>query len=212
MIVGAGPGVSGALAQIYGQEGARIALLGIDQGALDEVSQRVSAAGGTAVSQLVDITDADGAKASIAALAAKLTPVDVLHFNPSTLREADPLTLTSDQLLADVRLGVGSLLTVLQAVHPALQRGSRITVTGSVAADKPWFGAASLGVQKAGVRNLVHSIDARLKDDGIRAASVTVHGLLSSEGSFTPAKVAQQLRAAIDQDESDWRTEIDYLG
>ena len=67
-------------------------------------------------------------------------------------------------------------------------------------------------MQKAGVQNLVHSIDATLKDDGIRAVSVTVRGLLAKDGPFAPDNVAQALRAAIDQDEADWLSEIPYSG
>jgi NAD(P)-dependent dehydrogenase (short-subunit alcohol dehydrogenase family) len=57
----------------------------------------------------------------------------------------------------------------VQAIRPYLRLGSRVVVTGSVAADKPWKQAASLGVQKAGIRNLVHSLDATLAPHGIRA-------------------------------------------
>ncbi len=61
---------------------------------------------------------------------------------------------------------MGALLTAVQAVRPYMSAGARVTVTGSMAADQPWHKAASLGVQKAGVRNLVHSLDATLKPTG----------------------------------------------
>ena len=108
--------------------------------------------------------------------------IDVLHFNPSAYREKDPLELTVPELLEDVALGVGALLTAVQAARPFLVAGSRVSVTGSMAADRPWHGAASLGVQKAGVRNLVHSLDATLAPDGIRAVSVTVRGHAGARG------------------------------
>ena len=87
-----------------------------------------------------------------------------------------------------------------------------MTVTGSMAADEPWSEAASLGVQKAGVPNLVHSLDATLKGDGVRAVSVTVCGTLSTEGAFTPDRVADALFVAARQDEDGWRAEITYEG
>ena len=73
-------------------------------------------------------------------------------------------------------------------------------------------GAASLGVQKAGLRNLVHSLDATLAPDGIRAVSVTVRGTLGRDGPFTPDRVADAIWHAAHQDESDWRTEVAYSG
>ena len=109
-------------------------------------------------------------------------------------------------------LGVGALLTAVQAVRPFLSSGARVTVTGSMAADEPWNEAASLGVQKAGVRNLVYSLDKTLRPEGIRAVSVTVRGTLSTEGSFTPDRVAEAIHAAAGQDEADWLTEVPYQG
>ena len=148
----------------------------------------------------------------MAGLAERLGRVDVLHFNPSAFREKDPLTLTVPELLEDVALGVGALLTAVQAVRPHLRSGSRVTATGSMAADKPWNMAASLGVQKAGLRNLVHSLDATLAPDGIRAVSVTVRGSLGKEGPFTPDRVAEAIYEAACQDEDEWRTEVPYTG
>jgi NAD(P)-dependent dehydrogenase (short-subunit alcohol dehydrogenase family) len=93
-----------------------------------------------------------------------------------------------------------------------MSAGARVTVTGSMAADKPSRTAASLGVQKAGVRNLVRSLDATLAPDGIRAVSVTVRGSLSREGAFTPDRVADAVWAAAHQDEADWQSEVPYPG
>jgi NAD(P)-dependent dehydrogenase (short-subunit alcohol dehydrogenase family) len=212
LIAGAGPGVSGSLARIYAAEGCQVVLLGVDDAVLADLAGQVTAAGGSAQATTVDLTDDTATRAAVTAAGERLGRLDVVHFNPSAYREKDPLGLTPDELLDDVRLGVAALLTVVQAARPSLHDGGRISVTGSMAADRPWHGAASLGVQKAGIRNLVHSIDATLKDDGVRAVSVTVRGLLSDTGPFTPDLVAAALRAAVDQDESDWQTEVPYAG
>lgn len=212
LIAGAGPGVSGSLARLYAAEGGSVGLLGAEEDVLVALRADVESAGALAGSSVVDLTDDIATRGAVTRMGQHVGHLDVVHFNPSAYREKDPLTLSPDELLDDVRLGVGSLLSVLQAARPFLRPGGRITVTGSMAADKPWSGAASLGVQKAGIRNLVHSIDATLKDDGIRAVSVTVRGLLAKDGPFAPDNVAKALRAAIDQDEADWQTELPYDG
>jgi NAD(P)-dependent dehydrogenase (short-subunit alcohol dehydrogenase family) len=81
-----------------------------------------------------------------------------------------------------------------------------------MAADRPWHGAASLGVQKAGVRNLVHSLDAALAPDGIRAVSVTVRGTLAREGAFTPDRVADAIWRAVATPDDAWASEVPYSG
>ena len=105
---------------------------------------------------------------------------------PQRVPAEEPAGADAEELAEDVTLGVGALLTAVQAARPFLSAGGRITATGSMAADKPWNEAASLGVQKAGLRNLVHSIDATLEPDGIRAVSVTVRGTLGPGGRVHP--------------------------
>lgn len=212
MVVGAGPGVSGSVARRFADEGFDVGLLGQDQGVLDELVADLEARGATVGHAVVDVTDEAAARDAVRRMGEHTGRIDVLHFNPSAYREKDPLSLTVAELLDDVALGVGALLTVVQAARPFMSAGGRISVTGSMAADQPWEGAASLGVQKAGVRNLVHSIDKTLAADGIRAVSVTVRGNLSREGAFTPDRVADALWDAVTADEASWRTEVPYAG
>jgi NADP-dependent 3-hydroxy acid dehydrogenase YdfG len=213
IIAGAGPGVSASFARLLAADGHAVGLLGVDRDAVEALAGELRGSGARVATAYADLTDVEEAGTAVRGLVAELgDPVDVLHFNPSTFREKDPLELSVAELLDDVALGVGALLTVVQAARPHLVAGSRITVTGSMAADQPWHRAASLGVQKAGVRNLVHSIDATLRDEGIRAVSVTVRGTLSDDGPFAPARVADALHAAVRQPEDGWRTEVPYAG
>jgi NADP-dependent 3-hydroxy acid dehydrogenase YdfG len=212
IIVGAGPGVSGSFARRLADDGWDAGLLGADGEVLEELAADLQERGATVGTSVVDVTDTEAATAALTRMADHAGRVDLLHFNPSAFREKDPLQLTVAELLQDVALGVGALLTAVQAVRPFMGAGARVTVTGSMAADEPSHTAASLGVQKAGVRNLVHSLDATLEPDGIRAVSVTVRGTLSREGAFTPDRVAEALFAAMTQDEASWRSEVPYAG
>ena len=210
VVVGAGPGVSGSVARLFAGEGYDLGLVGVDEAVLAEL--RATIAEADVQTAVADITDTEAATLAIRTLGDHFGRIDVLHFNPSAFREKDPLELTVAELLQDVALGVGALLTTVQAARPYLSAGGRVTVTGSMAADQPWNKAASLGVQKAGVRNLVRSLDATLEPDGIRAVSVTVQGTLAKEGPFTPDRVAEAIHAAAFQDEGAWRPEVPYAG
>jgi NAD(P)-dependent dehydrogenase (short-subunit alcohol dehydrogenase family) len=212
VVVGAGPGVSGSVARRFADEGYDVALLGQDQDVLDDLTADLEGRGATVGHAVADVTDEQAARDAVRRFGEHTGRIDVLHFNPSAFREKDPLTLTVGELLEDVALGVGALLTVVQAARPFMSAGGRVSVTGSMAADEPWEGAASLGVQKAGVRNLVHSLDKTLAPGGIRAVSVTVRGSLSREGAFTPDRVADAIWAAVTRDEAEWSSEVPYRG
>jgi len=212
VVVGAGPGVSGSVARLLAREGYAVGLVGVDAGVLQELTAELRQSGAVVESAVADVTDAPAATEAIAGLAERLGRVDLLHFNPSAYRGKHALELTADELLADIAVGVGALLTAVQAARPYMGSGARVTVTGSMAADQPSPEAASLGVQKAGVRNLVQSLDATLAPDGIRATTVTVRGALSTTGPFTHERVAEALIAASRQRESDWLVEVPYEG
>jgi NAD(P)-dependent dehydrogenase (short-subunit alcohol dehydrogenase family) len=201
------------VARRFADEGYDVGLLGADRQVLDDLVADLEARGAAVGHALVDITDEAAARDAVRRMGEHTGRIDVLHFNPSAFREKDPLSLTVAELLEDVALGVGALLTVVQAARPFMSAGGRISVTGSMAADQPWERAASLGVQKAGVRNLVHSIDKTLVPDGIRAVSVTVRGSLAREGAFTPDRVAEAIWAAVTTTPDDeWRSEVPYSG
>ena len=212
LVVGAGPGVGASVARRYGAAGYDVALVARSAERLDELGRSLQADGVTTGWTAVDITDTDAFSDAVTRFGRFSDRIDVLHFNPSAFRHQDPLTLTARDLLVDVHLGAASLLTAVQAARPFMSAGARITATGSMAADQPWHEAASLGVQKAGLRNLVHSLDATLSPDGIRAVSVTVRGMLGEEGPFTAARVAEAIHADAHQDEASWASEVPYSG
>jgi NAD(P)-dependent dehydrogenase (short-subunit alcohol dehydrogenase family) len=215
LVVGAGPGVSGAVARRFAEAGYDVALIGLLPDQLEPVATELSGLGVQALWAEADVTDPGALTTAVRELAEQLGDegghVDVLHFNPSSFRQRTPLTLSVPELLDDVALGVGALLTAVQAARPYMGAGGRITATGSVAADKPWHEAASLGVQKAALRNLVRSLDRTVQPDGIRAVSVTVDGTLERDDEsspFHPRQVAEAIHAAAVRPDDAWTDEV----
>jgi NAD(P)-dependent dehydrogenase (short-subunit alcohol dehydrogenase family) len=212
LVVGAGPGIGASVARRFGGKGYDVALVSRSEGALSSLGEALQSEGITTGWSALDITDESALRAAVERFGRTVGHLDVLHFNPSAFTQKDPLALTVEELLADVRLGVAPLLTLVQAARPFLSRGARIVATGSAAADLPSHRAASLGVQKAGLRNLIHSVDTTLAEDGIRAVSVTVNGTLERGTAFDPDRVAEALYAAVHQPEDAWQVEVPYDG
>lgn len=212
VLLGAGPGIGAALAEKYAREGYDVALVARSGRRLRELAEQVEKNAVTVLWTAVDLTDEHALAAAVTGFGERTGRIDVLHFNPSAFRQQDPLHLSPDSLLEDLRLGVASLLTGLQAARPYMSAGGRITATGSRAADRPWNQAASLGVQKAALRNLVRSIDATLKVDGIRATSLTVNGTLATDTAFAPDLVADALFSAAALPDEGWQVETSYNG
>lgn len=212
VVLGAGPGVGSAVARRFGEDGYDVALVARSPERLAALGSELQEAGVTAGWTAVDLADTEELRAAVTRFGGHLGRIDTLHFNPSVYRAADPLHLDPDELLADLRLGTAALLTAVQAARPFMRTGGRVVVTGSMAADHPSHHACSLGVQKAALRNLVQSLDATLAPDGIRAATLTVNGVLAEGTAFAPERVAAALHALAARPDAEWTVEVPYDG
>ncbi len=212
VVLGAGPGLGLAVARRFAEEGYVAALATRTTDDAERLAATLRDEGHRAEGVGVDLTDPDDITAVVAGIGERHGRIDVLHFNPSAWREKDPLHLTVAELLEDVAFGAGALLPAVQAARPFLSAGARVLVTGSAAADKPSAAAASLGVQKAAVRNLVTSLDATLAPDGIRAVAVQINGVLGKEGPFAPPPIAAAMWTAVSRPDDDWTPHVPYDG
>lgn len=208
VIAGAGPGLGAAIARRFGRNGYQVGLIGRTSETVRPIGKQLQAEGITAGWTHIDMTDDDEFAAAVRRLGEHTGRIDHLHFNPSAMTEKDPLHLSAAELLHDVHLGVASLLTAVQAAHPFMSRGARITATGSITADRPWAGAASLGVQKAGLRNLVGALDTTLRPNGIRAMTFTIMGTIGERDELEPDRIADALFTAGTSDE--WHRHVAY--
>jgi NAD(P)-dependent dehydrogenase (short-subunit alcohol dehydrogenase family) len=100
----------------------------------------------------------------------------------------------------------------VQAALPFMPPGARVTATGGATADRPWQQAASLGVQKAALRNLVTALDSALSGHGIRAMSLTVAGTVQEGTPFDPLFIADALYEASQTESEFWASEIRFTG
>jgi NAD(P)-dependent dehydrogenase (short-subunit alcohol dehydrogenase family) len=212
LVLGAGPGLGLAVARRFGAAGYATELIARDTTSLERACADLAGEGVDATWVAADLADEEQLRAAVRTVGSRRGHIDVLHFNPSVFRHSDPLQLRVDELLADVAVGAAALLTAVQAARPWLGSGARVTATGSMAADQPWHEAASLGVQKAALRNLVLSLDRTLEPDGIRATSLTVNGTLAAGTAFSPERVAEALFTAATAEAGAWRPEVRYDG
>ena len=212
LLLGAGPGVGKSVARRFHDDGYRVVLVARDGARLTALAEELRGAGTRLDTVALDLTDEAAVRAAVTDVGRRFGHIDILHFNPSAWRQQDPLHLGVEELLDDLRLGVPPLLSAVQAARPFLRPGARIVVTGSAAAERPWHEAASLGVQKAALRNLVISLDASLASDGIRAVNVQVNGVLAASGTFASGSVAAAIQSAVLRRDESWSPVVHYPG
>lgn len=81
LVLGAGGGLGSAIAKTLAAEGANIALADLDPKALEPIAAEIAAAGVNSISLQWDLADAAAIESNIAAIEAKLGPVDILINN-----------------------------------------------------------------------------------------------------------------------------------
>jgi NADP-dependent 3-hydroxy acid dehydrogenase YdfG len=214
IIVGAGPGVGAATARRFAAAGYDIGLLARDAERLEKFATEFDEAGTNVSWAAVDIGDPAALDAALRRMTEHTGRVDVLLHNAVAYRPVPATELTAEQLLSDLAIGTAGLLTAVQAVLPALisQHTGTVLATGSGAADHPMVSAASLGVQKAALRNLIQALADELAGQGIHVATVTVNGTIAAGTPFSPDAIAEVFAGLVAEtaaDPADWRTVVD---
>jgi NADP-dependent 3-hydroxy acid dehydrogenase YdfG len=214
IIVGAGPGVGAATARRFAAAGYDIGLLARNAERLEGMAQSLTAEGAQVGWAAADIADEAALADALRRMTEHTGRLDVLLHNAVAFRAAAATELSPQDLLADLATGAASLLTAVQAVLPVLrkQHTGTILATGGGAADLPGSSAASLGVQKAALRNLVQALSAQLRGEGIHVATVTIHGTIAAGTPFAPEAIADLYAGLVEEtgtDPENWRTVVD---
>jgi len=142
----------------YAAEGAHLVLVARTAGGLEEIDDRVQAAGGEATLVPLDLTKAAGIDRLGAALAERFGKLDVLVGNAGELGALSPVSHTDPRLFERVlALNLTANFRLIRSLEPLLRAsdaGRAIFVTASQARDrKPFWGAYA--ASKAALEALV---------------------------------------------------------
>ncbi len=212
-IVGVGPGIGMAVARRFAQEGYQIALLARHAKKLHDYATELHDEGYTVHTYPTDAADEDSLHQSFYRLHEELeAKTDVLVYNAAALNHAHPSEMIYEDALNDFRVNVLGAVVSAQAVLPHMrqQRSGTILLTGGGLALTPFPQYASLGIGKAGIRNLAYALAGEVTEDGIHVATVTVSGFVKPGTHFDPANIAEAYWELHNQPPDAWETEFVY--
>lgn len=188
LVCGHGPGISQAVAQRFGAEGFKVALVARSAERLEGAAKSLRDKGIDAMAFPTDLADAAACGALVGRVREALGPVTVIHWNAYGGGSADLLTGDLADLRRALDLGVTSLLATVQSALPDLtaQAGAAVLVTGGGLAfyDPGVDGMAvgwkctDLAVSKAAQHKLTGLLATRLQPQGIYVGEVVVTGLV----------------------------------
>jgi NAD(P)-dependent dehydrogenase (short-subunit alcohol dehydrogenase family) len=146
LITGASRGLGAALAERFAKEGARLILIARTSGGLEEVDDRVRAAGGEATLVPQDLTKGEAIDELGRVLAERFGRLDILVSNAAELRSLSPIAHVDPSEL-EKTIATNALIShrLIRSLDPLLRAspsGSAIFVTADVARDpRAFFGA-----------------------------------------------------------------------
>lgn len=193
VIVGAAPSLGVAIARRFGREQFRIALISRRSALLPGYLATLRDEGIDAAGYIAHPGDFGELRAAFASVHEELGDADVLVYNAAIARLDQPSELDPATMMKDLAVNVAGALVSAQEVLPEMRRRGRGTIifTGAELATNPNLQYASLGIGKAGLRNLAIALGDELEVEGVHVAMVTVNDFVRPGARLDPATVAE---------------------
>jgi len=172
LVTGASRGIGGAVAERFAAEGAHLVLVARTPGALEEVDDKVRAAGGTATLVPLDLREFVKIDELAAALYQRYGRLDILVGNAAEFGTFSPLVHIDPKQWAEiVDLNLTANWRLIRAMDPLLraaEHGRAIFVTSGIARNpRAYWGPYA--VSKAGLEVLVKTYAAEIEKTRVRA-------------------------------------------
>lgn len=158
LVTGASRGIGAATAEALARAGAHVILTARTVGGLEEVEERIHAAGGNATIAPLDLAENDSIARLAEAIGGRWDALDILVLNAAMLGTLAPVTaIDAKEFARLLTLNVMAQQQLISAFHPLLRASSDasvIGVTSSAGANaRPYWGA--YGASKAALDNLL---------------------------------------------------------
>ncbi|ODT21686.1 MAG: hypothetical protein ABS35_16685 [Kaistia sp. SCN 65-12] len=207
-IVGAGPGVGQAIAERFGRDGFRVALLARNAERLETMAQGLAGKGIIETRAFAaDMLDRPGLVRALETAAAELGPIDVLVYSPSGTPDGllTPRQLTVEIEQRSLDVAVLGAIAAVNVVLPAMPKGGALLFTTAVSAQYPVTFTANFGVAAGAALNYARVLHQDLKPDGIHAGIVSIAGIVDVGQEFPESLQAMPKLLAADVAEAHWQ-------
>jgi 3-oxoacyl-[acyl-carrier protein] reductase len=184
LVTGSSRGIGAAIAHLFAEEGAKVALHGRDVGVLSAVRGAIERAGGTVIQVTGDVTRFDDIETIRLQTEDALGPIDILVANAggSITRPAPLEEIPEDGWRASVDGNLTATFLTIKSVLPGMKqrkRGCVITVSSSAARRAHPGSPMPYAAAKAGIQLLTQALAAQAGPFGIRANCIAPEIILT---------------------------------
>ena len=201
VVIGGGGGIGAAIAVLFAQEGADVAVLDRNEQSATAVAEQCRSSGRRATALAVDVTDGAAVRAAMDRVVDELGGIDVLVNSAGILDETPLLEMTEetfDRVLA-VDLKAVFLAVRWAAPHMVQRGGGRIISIASQLGIKGGTGLTHYVAAKAGVIGMTKALALELAEHGILVNAIAPGPIVTPliEGLSEEWKAAKQAELPI---------------
>ncbi|MEO6943059.1 MAG: glucose 1-dehydrogenase [Terrimesophilobacter sp.] len=174
IITGGAGGIGSATARAFAKEGARVAIVDLDEVAATRVADEISASGGEAIAIGADVSSESDVERVVAIVVDTFGGLDVLFNNAGIIRRTTVVDTTADEWDRVFAVNVKSIFLMCKYAVPvmAFGGGGSIVNTGSGWGLKGGGRAISYCASKGAVVNMTRALAIDHGAQGIRVNSV----------------------------------------
>ena len=185
IITGGASGIGGATSKLFCKEGAKVAILDINEKAGHEIVSEINLNGGKAIFFKTDVSKSAEVSRSIKAVIKEFNKIDILFNNAGTIIVKPLHKSTEDDYDRLMDINVRSAFLTCSKVIPHMLEngGGSIVITSSIGGEKGFAYESLYCMTKGAVLQLARSIAVEYRDNNIRCNAVcpafvkTDHGL-----------------------------------
>ena len=170
IVTGAGRNIGEEIAVLFAQEGAKIAVVDMDESRANAVAGRIRGDGGDAIPVVCDVSDTDDIAKMLSGTVDAFGAIDILINNVAISDNKDIFEITEDEWRKTIDVTLSTPFYVTKQVAKWMvdnDRGGKVINIGSTSGFKGRPTALAYTAAKGGVFNLTQSMAVQLAPYGI---------------------------------------------
>jgi 3-oxoacyl-[acyl-carrier protein] reductase len=202
LVTGSSRGIGAAIATLFAQAGAAVAVHGRDGDRAASVAKSIEGAGGRAFPVVADLTRYQEIEAMRDGIERGLGPVSVLVANAggNPVRPGPIEEITEDGWRASLEANLTTTFLTIKAFLPGMKergRGSIVTMSSAASRRPTVRSPVAYGAAKAGIEVLTRQVAEQAGPAGVRASCLAPETIMTERNrAQIPAAVQEQLRDA----------------
>ena len=212
-IIGAGAGISYAVAELFGQKGFKIALISRSEEKLKAQVENLKSSGINAFYAIGDAGNESSLIAAIEQIKLAHGDADLVLYNPYTFNLKPLGRETWESVKEQLDVNAGGAFHVLKHLLPRYKEknSGKIFFTGGGLGVQPMPRALALGIGKAALRNMIQAVAQETKGSNVHLATITICGFVKPDDpKHNPKAIAEQYWRLYEQQPDSYETEVVY--